>query len=346
MGGTLLFWLAGGVFEAGPLPWILFNAFVVLMLVLDLFVFHRHSHVIGIREAVLWSIFWIAVALGVAFVFYLWRGTPDALKFLAGYVVEKSLSVDNLFVFLVLFTYFSVPPQYQHRVLFWGIVGAVIMRFLFILLGVALINRLHWVLILFGAFLVATGLRMARRSAEEIHPERNPVLKLAKRILPVSTEQRGGAFFFRDPATRGLVATPLFIVLLVVETTDVVFAVDSVPAVIGVIRDPVTGLADPFIAFTSNICAILGLRALYFALAGMMRRFHLLHYGLAAILTFVGIKMLIEAAGFYHWLPLHLGPVVIPEMHISTPFSLAVVGALLAISLVASLLYPARPQAD
>ncbi len=334
---------AGGI-QAGVLQWFLFCAFVATMLLLDLFVFHRRSHVIELREATLWSVFWIGLALVVAFVMYLWRGSPAALLFLTGYVVELSLSVDNLFVFLMLFTYFAVPAKYQHRVLFWGIVGAILMRVLFIVLGVALINRLHWVLFIFGAFLVYTGIRMAGKHDEEIHPERNPLIKLAKRVLPVSHEYHGGAFFFRDPARQMLVATPLFIVLLVVETTDVVFAVDSVPAVIGVIRDPVTGYADPFLAFTSNICAVLGLRAMFFALAGLLRRFRFLHYGLAAILTFVGIKMLLEAAGFYHLLPLELGPVTIPEVHIATSLSLAIVGTLLALSLTASLLLPVKRQ--
>jgi tellurite resistance protein TerC len=336
-----------GGLQAGVGPWLLFCLFVVAMLLLDLFVFHRQSHVIALREAALWCVFWVALAMGVALVMYFWRGSSAALLFLTGYVVELSLSVDNLFVFLLLFTYFAVPAKYQHRVLFWGIVGAVLMRVLFIVLGVALINRLHWVLFIFGAFLVFTGIRMVGKSDEEVHPERNPVLKLARRFLPVSTEYRGGAFFFRDSARRLLVATPLFIVLLVVETTDVVFAVDSVPAVIGVIRDPVTGYADPFLAFTSNICAVLGLRAMYFALAGLMRRFRFLNYGLAAILSFVGVKMLMEAAGFYHLLPFRLGPLEIPKVHITTPLSLAIVGALLALSLAASLLLPVRtPRED
>ncbi len=333
-----------GGLQVGFLPWLLFCLFVTVMLLLDLFVFHRRSHVVGLREATLWSIFWVALAGCVAVVIRLWHGSSAALLFLTGYVVELSLSVDNLFVFLMLFTYFAVPAKYQHRVLFWGIVGAVIMRILFIVVGVALINRLHWVLFIFGAFLVFTGIRMAAKSDEEIHPERNPVLKLAKKILPVSTEYHGGAFFYRTPGRRLLIATPLFIVLLVVETTDVVFAVDSVPAVIGVIRDPVTGYADPFLAFSSNICAVLGLRAMFFALAGLMRRFRFLNYGLAAILSFIGVKMLLEAATFYHLLPLHLGPVVIPKVHIATSLSLAIVGALLAVSLIASLLFPEREK--
>jgi len=342
MGALLPLTAASGGVQAGIWPWFLFCLFVVTMLLLDLFVFHRRSHVIELREATLWSIFWVGLAFIVALVMFLWRGGSAALLFLTGYVVELSLSVDNLFVFLMLFTYFAVPPKYQHRVLFWGIVGAILMRVLFIVLGVALINRLHWVLFIFGAFLVFTGIRMAGKHDEEIHPERNPLIKLARRFLPVCSEYRGGAFFFRDPDRNLLVATPLFIVLLVVETTDVVFAVDSVPAVIGVIRDPVTGYADPFLAFTSNICAVLGLRAMFFALAGLLRRFRFLHYGLAAILTFVGVKMLVEAAGFYRLLPLKLGPIEIPEVHIATSVSLAVVGVLLALSLAASLLLPPR----
>jgi tellurite resistance protein TerC len=342
------------IWNAHTLAWVLFNAFVLVMLMLDLFVFHRHAHVIRMREAVLWSIFWIALALVFALVMHFWYEPPAdatdpaslarrgaAMKYLTGYVVEKSLSVDNLFVFLVLFSYFAVPAVYQHRVLFWGIVGALVMRIVFIVLGVALINRLHWLMFVFGGFLVFTGVKMALKSDEEVHPERNPVLRLARKFLPITHEYHQGSFFTR--VNGKLFVTPLFIVLLVVETTDVMFAVDSVPAVIGVIQDPRTKLSDSFIAYTSNVFAILGLRALYFALSGLMQTFHLLHYGLAAILSFVGVKMLIEAAAFYSQRYAHQLPAWAP-LHVEIPtwLSLAVIGGVLAAAVALSLMFPQK----
>jgi len=335
-------------------PWVLFNAFVLVMLVLDLLVFHRHAHVIRIKEAVLWSIFWISLALLFSLVMHFGYEPPAgasdpaslarrgaALKYLTGYLIELSLSVDNLFVFLMLFAYFAVPANFQHRVLFWGIVGAILMRIVFILAGVAIINRLHWVMFLFGIFLIFTAWKLVASSEAEVHPEKNPFLRIARRWLPVTSDYRAGAFFVRQEGKLHI--TPLFIVLLTVETTDVMFAVDSVPAVIGVIKDPVTHQSDPFIAYTSNIFAVLGLRAMFFALSGLMRAFHLLHYGLAGILAFVGIKMLLEAASFYgehyaerlpDWAELHI--------HVPTWMSLAIIGGVISLSVALSLLFPKK----
>ncbi len=317
-------------------PWVAFNLLVACLLALDLFVFNRKAHVIEFREAIGWSIFWIGIALVFNALLIPWRGYDDALKFTAGYLLEKSLSVDNLFVFLLLFTYFQVPRKYQHRVLFWGIVGAVVMRIIFIVLGVALINQLHWMLFVFGAFLLYTGFKMAFKNDEQVHPEHNPIVKLVRKIIPVSPPTDDGKFFTRHQGK--FMATPLFVVLIAIETTDVVFAVDSVPAVIGVIRDPVTQQSDMFLAYSSNIFAILGLRALYFALSGLLEKFHLLHFGLAAILAFVGVKMLLEAAEYYHWLPW--------SMHIPTSISLSIIGIILALSVAASLMYPAKQTAE
>ena len=291
--------------------WIAFNIFVVLMLVLDLSVFHRKPHAIRFREALAFSIMWIALALGFAiFVFY-WRGRTMALEFATGYLVEESLSVDNLFVFLLIFRYFRVPTSYQHKVLFWGIIGALVMRGIFILAGVTLIHRFHWIIYVFGAFLVYTGIQLFRQEEQEIQPEHNPVLKLFRRWVPVTKDYVDGRFLVRQP---GLFATPLLLVLIVVETTDVIFAADSIPAVLAITR-------DPFIVYTSNVFAILGLRSLYFALAGMMEAFHLLHYGLSVILVFIGVKMLIS--GYYD---------------IPTEYALIAVGVVLTMSVVASLL--------
>jgi len=267
------------------LLWIAFNIFVLAMLALDLGVFHRKAHVIKIKEALAWSAMWITLALLFNLGIYFWRGPETALEFLTGYVIEKSLSVDNIFVFLLIFSYFHVSSQYQHKVLFWGILGALIMRAIFIATGVTLIQKFHWVIYIFGAFLILTGIKMALQKDKKIHPERNPVLRLFRRFMPVTDRYEDGRFFVKR-AGRYL-ATPLFIVLLVVETTDVIFAVDSIPAILAI-------TLDPFIVYTSNVFAILGLRALYFALAGLMQLFHHLHYGLSVILVFVGVKMLIS----------------------------------------------------
>ncbi len=285
------------------------------MLVLDLTVFHRSAHTIKFKEAILWSIFWISLAALFAVIVYYWRGKETALAFTTGYIIEESLSVDNLFVFLLIFKFFKVPGDYQHKVLFWGIIGALVMRFIFIIAGVALINRFHWIIYIFGAFLVFTGINLFKQQGSDVKPENNPVLRGFRKWMPVTKDYVGGKFFVRKP---GLYATPLFLVLIVIETTDVVFAADSIPAVLAITQ-------DPFIVYTSNVFAILGLRSLYFALAGMMELFHYLHYGLAIILTFIGVKMLISH--FYH---------------LPTAVALGVVAGVLTISVVASLAFPKR----
>jgi tellurite resistance protein TerC len=290
--------------------WVAFNTFVILMLVLDLTVFHRKAHQVHFREALGFSAMWIALAAIFAVGVYFWRGRAPALEFTTGYLVEESLSVDNLFIFLLIFRYFRVPNQYQHKVLFWGIVGALVMRGIFILAGVALIQRFHWIIYIFGVFLVYTGVQLLRSGEKEIHPEQNPVLRAFRRWMPVTQDYEGARFLVRR---NGLYATPLLLVLIVVETTDVMFAADSIPAVLAISR-------DPFIVYTSNVFAILGLRSMYFALAGLMEAFHYLHYGLSAILMFIGVKMLIS--GYYK---------------IPTGAALGVVGGVLALSVILSL---------
>jgi tellurite resistance protein TerC len=294
--------------------WILFAVFVVAAVVLDLGVFHRRAEVVRMRAALLWSAFWIGLALLFNAGIYLTLGAEKALLFLSAYLMEKSLSVDNLFVFLLVFSYFNVPPLYQRRVLFWGIVAAALIRGIFILAGVALIAKFHWLVYVFGAFLVVTGLRMLKQGDKEIHPEKNPILRAVRRFITLTHGYEGERFFVVRAGRR--MATPLFVVLIVIETTDVVFAVDSVPAVLAL-------TLDPFIVYTSNIFAILGLRALYFALAGVMQIFHYLHYGLSAILVFVGVKMLL--ANHYK---------------IPTLVALGVIAGAVLASVVASLLRP------
>jgi TerC family integral membrane protein len=300
------------------LLWVVFNLFVVAMLILDLGVFHRKAHEVRIREALFWSAFWIVLSLLFNLGIYFWHGSQAALEFFTGYLLEKSLSVDNIFVFLMVFTYFRVPYIHQHKVLFWGILGALIMRALFILTGIALIQKFHWIIYVMGGFLVLTGIKMATQKDEEINPERNPVLRLVRRLLPMTEDYESGRFFVRRSGR--LFATPLFIVVLVVETTDVIFAVDSIPAILAI-------TLDPFIVYTSNVFAILGLRALYFALAGVMKLFHYLPYGLSFILVFVGVKMLL---------------VDIYKVPIS--LALGTVAGVLAISVLASILFPPKPE--
>ena len=264
--------------------WIGFNVFIVALLMLDLKVFNRRLHAVGIKEALLWSAAWIGLALFFNALVYRWYGREAGLQFLAGYLIEKSLSIDNLFVFLLLFTYFKVPAKYQHKVLYWGILGALIMRGSMIGLGAVLIRKFHWILLIFGAFLIVTGVKMALQKEErEIHPERNIVVRFFKKLFPVTTDFHEDNFFIR--IDKKYYATLLFIVVLVVETTDLLFAVDSIPAIFAVTQ-------DAFIIYTSNVFAILGLRSLYFALAGMMDMFYYLRHGLSIILTFVGLKML------------------------------------------------------
>lgn len=298
--------------------WVGFNVFVLAMLALDLLVFHRKPHEVSVREALTWSGVWIALALAFNAGIYFFQGRQPALEFLTGYLIEKSLSVDNIFVFLMVFAYFRVPQKYQHEVLFWGILGALVFRAIFIAGGITLIKNFHWIIYLFGSFLIFTGIKMWTDKEKEIHPEKSAVLKLFQRFMPVTQGYEGGKFFIRKEGR--LFATPLFVVLLVIETTDIIFAVDSIPAILAVTQ-------DPFIVYTSNVFAILGLRALYFALAGIIRLFHYLHYGLSAILVFVGIKMLIT--------DLYKVPVGI---------SLTIVSALLLASVAASLIWPAKKE--
>jgi len=275
--------------------WIGFNVFALVMLVIDLRVFHRPGHVIKFREALGWSLMYVAQAAAFAAILYFWQGRQSSLEFIAGYVVELSLSVDNLFVFLVIFNYFAVPDEQQHRVLFWGIIGALILRGIFIGAGVELIQRFHWLLYLFGALLIYSGIRVCISGEHQVDPASNPVVKMVRKWIPVTTEYRGGRFFVRNAQENArLYATPLLVVLLVIETTDVLFAVDSIPAVLAI-------TLKAFIVYTSNVFAILGLRSMFFAVAGLMKLFRFLHYGLAVILILVGVKMLL---GDYFEIPI------------------------------------------
>lgn len=279
--------------------WVLFNLFVLAMLVLDLGVFNRRAHSYSFREALGWSALWVGLAAGFAVLVYFWHGRTASLEFTTGYLIELSLSVDNLFVFLVIFRFFRVPGELQHRVLFWGILGALITRGIFILAGVGLIRRFHWIIYIFGALLVWSGIKLLRQGDAEIDPEKNPVLRVFRRWMPVTDDYVGEKFWVRQP---GLYATPLVVVLVVVETTDILFAVDSIPAVLAI-------TLNAFIVYTSNVFAILGLRSMYFAVAGMMELFEYLHYGLSVVLIFVGGKMLLS---HYYRVPTHvaLGTVV------------------------------------
>ena len=292
------------------------------MLALDLGVFHRKAHEVAPREAAGWSIFWVTLALIFNVGVYYYMGPTAGLEFLTGYLIEKALSVDNIFVFVLVFSYFRVPSKYQHRVLFWGILGALVMRGGMIAAGAVLIKQFHWIIYVFGAFLVFTGIRMATHDSNEIEPESNPVIRLLRRFMRVTPIYHGSHFFVSEEiAGRArLVATPLFVVLVMSETTDLVFAVDSIPAIFAVTE-------DPFLVYTSNVFAILGLRALYFLLAGVIHQFHYLKIGLSAVLVFVGAKMLLT--------DIYKVPIVI---------SLVVIGSLLLISVVASLLFPKKAE--
>jgi tellurite resistance protein TerC len=303
-----------------PLQWGFFFALILGMLALDLGVFNRREHRVGLREALVWSVVWTIVALLFNLWIYYRFGSRIGLEFLTGYIIERSLSFDNIFVFVVLFNYFAVPAEYQHRVLFWGILGALVSRGVFIAMGTALLARFAWLIFVFGGFLVYTGIKILLQKETQVHPERNPVLKLFQRFVPLTSRYRGKHFFVRDDGR--FKATPLMLVLVVVEATDVVFAVDSIPAVFGVTQ-------NAFIVFTSNIFAILGLRALYFLLAGLMHRFRYLSYGLGLVLVFVGAKMLV-----HDWLDI---PIEV---------SLAIVLGLLAVAIIVSLLDPFAPPPD
>ncbi len=304
--------------------WPAFIALIFVFLALDLLVFHREAHEIGIKEAFYWSIAWTILGVGFAGIIYVWGGSEAAGEYIAGYVIERALSVDNIFVFALIFGYFSVPAAYQHRVLAWGIIGAVIFRIIFIAAGASLLETFHWMIYIFGAFLVFTGARMAFGGEVEVHPENNFVLKLMRRIIPVSSEYHGSNFFTRQAGV--LMATPLLAVLVTIETTDIVFAVDSIPAVFAVTD-------DAFIVFTSNAFAILGMRVLYFLLAGAMHRFVYLKAGLAVVLVFVGVKMLTEEV--YH-MPIYLSLGVI----------FAVLSAAIGLSLIVTSKNPPPPPSQ
>ena len=300
--------------------WVGFIAFVLAMLALDLGVFNKRPHVVSPKEAGIWTAVWVGLALVFAAGLAYFATPQVALTFLTGYLIEESLSIDNIFVIVLIFQYFAVPAQYQHRVLFWGILGALVMRGLFIGLGAALLTRFEWIIYVFGAMLVITGVRMAVKQDEEFDAEQNPVVKTVRRFLPLTDGYRGKHFFSTENGKR--YATPLLLVLLLVEATDLIFAIDSIPAIFGITR-------DPFIVFTSNIFAVMGLRSLFFLLAHVVTKFHLLKYGLAIILTFVGVKMIIEA-----W------------VHIPILLSLGVVLGVLLLSIVASLIWPKTHQAS
>jgi tellurite resistance protein TerC len=300
--------------------WIGFNVVVLAILALDLGVLHRRSAKVSVKEAASWSAVWVALSLCFAFAIYRTMGRESGLEFLTGYLIEYALSVDNIFVFVLIFSYFGIPEKYQHRVLFWGIIGALVLRGVMIVAGSALVTRFAWTLYIFGAFLVFTGIKMAIQKSDAVYnPDRDPVLRLARKLIPVTEDYHDDKFFIREPDKTGrhrYAATPLFIVLLIVDTTDIIFATDSIPAIFAVTR-------DSFIVYTSNICAVLGLRALYFLLAGIVDKFVYLKLGLSVVLIFIGAKMLAE-----------------PFVHIPILLSLGVVGVLLGASIVASLKWP------
>jgi tellurite resistance protein TerC len=299
--------------------WVGFNLFILAMLALDLGVFHRKSHEVSMREATVWSLVWVSLALIFNGALWYFKGADPALQFFTGYLIEKSLSIDNIFVFALLFGYFSVPAAYQHRVLFWGILGALVMRAAFIFAGSALLAQFHWVIYIFGAFLILTGLKMALFRNSEMHPENNPVLKLVRRLVPVTRDYVKDHLFVKQAGRWA--ATPLFLVLVLIETTDLVFAVDSIPAIFAVTR-------DPFLVYTSNVFAILGLRSLYFLLAGVMGKFHYLKLGLSAVLVFVGVKM-----------------TIVELYKIPSFISLGVIALILTVAVVASLLRARKEEA-
>ena len=308
-----------------PFAWVGFVLFILILLALDLGVFHRRAHVVKFREAMGWSMVWVTLAMGFAGGVWPTRGREDALEFITGYLIEMSLSMDNVFVIALLFAYFRVPDEYQHRVLFWGILGALVMRGLMIGLGAVLVQRFHWMLYVFGGFLVFTGIKMMVANDEGVHPERNPAIRLARRFFPVATDFDGDRFFTRLNGRRAL--TPLALVLLLVETTDLIFALDSIPAIFAVTQ-------KPFIVFTSNVFAILGLRSLYFVLAGAIAAFRYLKIGLSVVLIFIGAKMLLPLVGAR--VPALAG------WNISTGMSLAVVAGILLTAIGLSIVVARR----
>ena len=302
--------------------WIAFNLFVLAMLAVDLFVFHKEAHEVRVREAATWSVVWIALAVLFGAGVYRFMGRDAGLEYFTGYLIEKALSVDNIFIFVLIFGFFRVPARYQHRVLFWGILGALVMRGAMIAAGAYLIQQFHWIIYVFGAFLVFTGIRMATHSEDERDLASSLPIRVVRRLMPVTSDYHGQRFFVREQAGRAsrLVATPLFVVLVLVETTDLIFAVDSIPAIFAITQ-------NPFIVYSSNVFAILGLRALYFLLADVIQRFHYLKLGLSVVLVFVGAKML--AADFYK---------------VPTGWSLAVIALVLAASTAASWFWPREPK--
>jgi tellurite resistance protein TerC len=305
--------------------WVGFNLFVLLMLAVDLGIFHRKAHEVSMKEAAGWSVVWVTLALLFNYGIYHFMGRQAGLEFLTGYLIEKALSVDNIFVFVLIFAYFQTPAKYQHRVLFWGIIGALLMRGAMIGAGAYLIKQFHWIIYIFGAFLVFTGIRMATQDERDIEPESNPVIRLISRFIPITNKYHGQNFFINEKAQTGghvrRIATPLFVVLVLVETTDLIFAVDSIPAIFSVTE-------DPFLVYTSNVFAILGLRSLYFLLAGVIHKFHYLKLGLSAVLAFVGTKMLLT--------DIYKIPIGI---------SLGVIALVLAVSVIASLMFPKEAEA-
>jgi len=304
--------------DQSALLWLGFNLFVILMLALDLGVFHRKTHVVSVREALTWTGIWITLALFFnLFIFYSF-GEEKAVEFFTGYLIEKSLSVDNIFVIILIFSYFQVPDEYQHKVLFWGILGALVMRAIFIFSGIELIHRFHWLVYIFGGFLIFTGIKMLVSDDSKIEPEKNPLIKLARRVFSVTESFEGSKFFTKKKGKTW--ATPLFLVVILIEATDLIFAVDSIPAILAISE-------DPFIVYTSNVFAILGLRSLYFALSGIEKYFHYLKFGLSAILVFVGVKMCI--VDFYK---------------IPVEISLIVIVFVLAIAMIASRLFPKKSE--
>jgi tellurite resistance protein TerC len=300
--------------------WVFFNLFVLVMLALDLGVFHKNAHAIKVKEALTWTVVWITLALIFCAGVHHFRGKEVALQFLTGYLIEKSLSVDNIFIFILIFTHFKVPALYQHKVLFWGVLGALVMRAILIIVGAALMERFHWIMYLFGGFLIFTGIRMAVEKEKEMDLDQHSMIRLARKFYPVHSSYEGDHFFMVKEGRKH--ATLLFLVLLIVEFTDLIFALDSIPAIFAI-------TTDSFIVYTSNVFAILGLRSLYFALAGVMNKFHYLKIGLSVILSFVGVKMVI--ADFYHI------PVVL---------SLGVIAAVLAVSMGISLIRPPVPKRE
>ena len=299
--------------------WLGFSVFILTMLSLDLGLFNRKAHTIKYKEAWIWSAAWVSLAMIFAGLVFYYQGNVRGFEFLTGYLIELSLSVDNLFVFLLIFSYFKVPPQFQHRVLFWGVMGALVMRLTMIFIGAALISRFHWIIYIFGAFLVYTGIKMFRHDEIDIQPDQNPVVRFVTRFLPIARHYEGDKFFTTIDGKR--TGTLLLLVLIVVEVTDLVFAVDSIPAIFAITK-------DTFIVYTSKVFAILGLRSMYFLLSGVVEKFRYLRLGLAIVLTFIGIKMLVTAVGF----------------HIKIEYSLAFVALVLVGSVVASILFPGKPE--